>query len=728
MFPLRSLLPAAFIGALTLTVPAQQKALTLKDAVLKAGTELAPQRVSGLQWIPNTDTYCFVKDSLLLKGGVGKMADVPLFTLKELNEGLKRKEPLKRLPPITWTGANLFYFDVDSVTYQFDVSKKVMLAHMALPADADHQDHDAQYTQTAYTLGNDLYIHTTREREHTIRVTNDGADGIINGASTVHRNEYGVDKGTFWSPNGDLLAFYRLDETMVTPYQLEDISTKPSTFNTIRYPMAGQTSHHATIGVFDTRTRKTVFLNTGEPQDQYLTNLAWAPDQKSFFVVHLNRATDHLRVVQYDVATGKVTKELFEERDAKWLEPQHPMQFLKSDPDKFIWWSQRDGYPHLYLYSVSKGLVRQLTTGSWVVKRVIGLDAKEANLFVEGTAVIDQQDPKGATETQLYRVEIGSGKTTRLSAETGTHMGLLSTSGRLLLDMWSSLTVPAKVDLRDAATGKPMKNLLTSSDPLKDFKVGSIELFTLPGENGVALNARLIKPSGFDATRKYPVLVYLYNGPHVQLVTNSFLGGASHWMLEAAERGYLVFTVDGHGSDNRGKAFEQAVHRQLGTVEVADQLRGVEHLKSLPYVDEKRMAVHGWSFGGFMTTSLMVKAPGTFQVGVAGGPVMDWAMYEVMYTERYMDTPQENPEGYATAALPDKCDKLQGDLLLIHGGMDNVVLPEHSYAFIKNSVSKGVQLDFFVYPGHEHNVRGRDRLHLMTKVLDHIDRVIQPKP
>ena len=728
MFLTRSLVSAALVGVLTLAASAQQKELTLKDAVLKAGTDLAPQRLSGLQWIPNTDTYCFVKDSLLLKGGVGKMADVPLLSLKEVNDGLKRKEALKRLPPVSWIGSNLLYFDVDSITYQYDVSKKAMLAHMALPANAEHQDHDALHTRTAYTVGNDLYIHTTREREHTIRVTNDGADGIINGASTVHRNEYGVEKGTFWSPNGDLLAYYRLDETMVTPYQLEDISTKPSTFNTIRYPMAGQTSHHATIGVFDTRTKKTMFLNTGEPKDQYLTNLAWAPDQKSFFVVHLNRATDHLRVVQYDVATGKAMKELFEERDAKWLEPTHPMQFLKSDPDKYLWWSQRDGFPHLYLYSLSKGLVRQLTTGNWVVKRVIGLDTKEVNLFVEGTAVIDPQDPKGAMETHLYRVEMGTGKTTRLSSEAGSHTGTLSTNGRMLLDTWSSQSVPAKVDLRETASGKPVKNLLTSTNPLMDHKGGTIELFSIPGENGDRLNARLIKPSGFDATRKYPVLVYLYNGPHVQLVTNSFLGGASLWMLQAAERGYLVFTVDGHGSDNRGREFEQAVHRQLGNVEVKDQLRGVEYLKGLPYVDDKRMAVHGWSFGGFMTTSLMVKAPGTFQVGVAGGPVMDWAMYEVMYTERYMDTPQENPEGYATSALPDKCDQLQGDLLLIHGGIDNVVLPEHSYAFIKNSVSKGVQLDFFVYPGHEHNVRGKDRLHLMTKVLDHIDRVIQPKP
>ncbi|MBL8001472.1 MAG: DPP IV N-terminal domain-containing protein [Flavobacteriales bacterium] len=724
-FP-RSLAPLLAAGLLTLTVSAQQKELTLKDAVLKAGTDLAPQRLSGLQWIPNTETYCYVKNDTLLRAGVGKMAEVPLFSLKRLNEELKRKEPLKRLPPITWTGADLLYFDVDSVTYQYDLSKQALLQHMALPGDAENQDHDERYTQVAYTRGNDLYIHTNREREHTIRVTTDGADGIVNGASNVHRNEYGVEKGTFWSPQGDLLAFYRLDETMVTKYQLEDISTKPSTFNAIRYPMAGQTSHHATIGVFDTRTQRTVFLNTGEPKDQYLTNVAWSPDQKSIFVVHLNRATDHLRVVQYDAATGKVVKQVLEERDPKWLEPMHPMRFLKSDPDKFIWWSQRDGFPHLYLYSLSKGLVRPLTSGNWVVKHVVGLDAKERQLFVEGTAMIDPKDPRGATETHLYRIDIGSGKSMRLTSDIGTHAAQVSTSGALFIDAWSSLKVPGRVDLRETVGGKLMRTLLTSTDPLAAYKVGAIELLTIPGENGDVLNARLVKPSSFDAKRKYPVLVYTYNGPHVQLVTNSFLGGASHWMLEAAERGYLVFTVDGHGSDNRGRDFEQAIHRRLGEVEVKDQLRGVEYLKGLPYVDDKRLAVHGWSFGGFMTTSLMVKAPGTFAVGVAGGPVMDWSMYEVMYTERYMDTPQENPDGYATSALPDKCDKLAGKLLLIHGGIDNVVLPEHSYAFIKNSVSKGVQLDFFVYPGHEHNVRGRDRLHLMTKVLDYVDGAIKP--
>ena len=271
-----------------------------------------------------------------------------------------------------------------------------------------------------------------------------------------------------------------------------------------------------------------------------------------------------------------------------------------------------------------------------------------------------------------------------------------------------------------------MKELLTSKDPLAGYTVGSVELLTVPGENGDRLNARLIKPSYFKEEGKYPVLIYVYNGPHVQLVTNSFLGGASHWMLEAAERGYLVWTVDGHGSGNRGRDFEQVIHRHLGVLEVKDQMRGVDFLRSLPYVDTTRIGVHGWSFGGHMTTAMLTRHPGVFKVGVAGGPVMDWSLYEVMYTERYMDTPQENPEGYTATSMVIGAERLQDPLLIITGGKDDVVLPEHSLRFLKACVDKGIPVDFFEYPGHGHNVRGRDRVHLMNKVLDHIDRYLNP--
>jgi dipeptidyl-peptidase 4 len=242
----------------------------------------------------------------------------------------------------------------------------------------------------------------------------------------------------------------------------------------------------------------------------------------------------------------------------------------------------------------------------------------------------------------------------------------------------------------------------------------------LNANNGVPLYCRLIKPSNFDAKKKYPVVIYVYNGPHVQLVTNTYLGGASLWMNYLAEKGYLVFTIDGQGSAHRGKSFEQIIHRQLGEQEMADQLVGVEWLKMQPYVDAGRMAIHGWSYGGFMTTSLMTKKPGTFKVGVAGGPVIDWRLYEVMYTERYMDTPQENAEGFDKTNCLKYVDQLQGKLLMIHGADDDVVVLQHNARFIEACVKKNKEVDFFLYPGHAHNVRGKDRVHLMNKIIEYI--------
>lgn len=709
------LLPLAAVLS-TATAQEKPKELTLKDAITRAWDYL-PERLDGLQWIPGTKEYSYIKDDVLMRGGLGKMTDRAIVTLDKLNAGLPKEALLKGFPDITWDSATRFHFSSNDQVHAYDLGNGTMTKIVDIDPKGERLDEHPRTHNVAYTLGEDLYIAVAGGAP--VRVTTDGTDGVVNGRS-VHREEYGITKGTFWSPQGDKLAFYRMDESMVTPYFLEDISTKPSTFKKIRYPMAGQASHHVTIGVFDLATKKTVFLRTAGAPDDYLTNVSWSADGKSVYVIHLDRATDSQKLVRYDGTTGQDLGLLEGEVDSKWLEPLHPVTSLEGAGDRLIHWSEQDGWRHLYLFENSKR-VRKLTDGPWVVKEILGVDAKGTAVFVEGTDLIDPRDPKGAMETHLYRVELATGRTTRLTREPGTHHGQLNTGGTHLIDTWSSLTVPGRTEVIDAASGKVMKTLVAAKDPLADVNVGTIEFLRVPGENGDLLNARLIKPSGFDSRRKYPVLVYVYGGPHAQLVTNSFLGGASLWMLHAAQRGYLVFTMDGHGSEDRGRVFEQAIHRQLGITEVKDQLDGVAYLKGLPYVDADRMAVHGWSFGGHMTTALLLRAPGTFKAGVAGGAVMDWSMYEVMYTERYMDTPQENPEGYALTELPSKADALKDHLLIIHDTMDDTVLPEHAMKFLKACVDKGVQPDFFVYPGHPHNVRGKDRLHLYTKVLDYID-------
>ncbi|MBK9422401.1 MAG: DPP IV N-terminal domain-containing protein [Flavobacteriales bacterium] len=717
----RTLLFIALLGVTALSAQEKQK-LTLSDAILKGGV-LYPEKVKGLQWIPHSNSYSFVKDNTLVKGTVGKIGERPIISLADLNKGLEQGDSLRQIPSVVWTDDHTFCFEVGHRTYFRDVAKGSTALRLTTERHAENEDHDKAYEKIAFTGGNNLFIAGLGDSIR--QVTFDGTDGIVNGKS-VHREEYGITKGTFWSPDGNLLAFYRMDESMVSPYYVEDISTMPSTFKKFRYPMAGQTSHQVTLGIYDTRTGKTVFIKPEGAPDHYLTNISWDTDNAHIQIILLNRATDNFKVVRYDVTSGQPVRTLFEESDPKWLEPEHPLTFLEKTPGRYIHWSQRDGWWHLYLYDVQKGMMRQLTKGNWLVKELIGLDRKEQYVFVEGTATIDPKDPRGATETQIYRVELSTGKTVQLTEQPGTHHGRLSSDGRYLIDQWSSLTVPGRTEIVDATTGRVIKTLLNSKDELADYQVGSVESAQVIGENGDILNARIIKPSGFQSRVQYPVIVYTYNGPHLQLITNSYLGGAQLWMLEAAERGYIVFTVDGHGSGNRGLAFEQIIHRQLGITEVKDQLHGADYLKSLPFVDGSRMAVHGWSFGGHVTEALMLRAPGVFKVGVAGGAVQDWRLYEVMYTERYMDTPEENPKGYAETALPDIAASLRGDLLLIHDNMDETVVPEHALRFLKSCVDKGVHPDFFYYPGHPHNVRGKDRVHLYTEILDYIDDHLKP--
>jgi dipeptidyl-peptidase-4 len=719
------LLQLALIVALH-AAHAQQQPLTLRDAVLKAGTDLAPERLRGLQWVEGAQRYSYVKGEQLMRGDLGKTTDRTLVELGTLNAQLPDSAKLKGWPMITWQAGDRFRFLHNQRLYAYDIAKSELQAVTRIEAGAGHEEIEPGSGAVAFVNDdNVLVMRAGQGKNNPTMITSDGGNGIVNGQS-VHRNEYGVEKGLFWGPKGGKLAFYRMDESMVTTYQLEDIGTQPSTFDAIRYPMAGQASHHVTIGVHDVNSGNTVFLKTGEPIDQYLTNISWEPDEQHLLVAHLDRATQNLRMVRYDAATGEAKGTVFTERDDKYLEPLQPARFLKTRPTQFIWRSRRDGWQHLYLYDLRKGLVRQLTKGAWEVERIVGLDPKESFAIVEGTATIDSADPRGALETHLYRVDLATGRTLRLTAEPGSHHGQLSSDGAHVIDTWSSLDVPNRSVIRSTRNGSVLKTLVNAKDPFSALAAGRVELLTIDGENGDRLNARIIKPSGFDPARRYPVLIYVYNGPHVQLVSNAFLGGASPWMLHAAERGYLVWTVDGHGTPNRGKAFEQVIHRQLGVVEVRDQLRGVEWLKRQPWVDGERIAVHGWSYGGHMTTAMLTRHPGTFKAGVAGGPVMDWRLYEVMYGERYMDTPAENPDGYAVTTLPTLCKDLKDPLLIITGGKDDTVVPEHSYAFLKACVSAGVQVDFFNYPGHGHNVRGKDRLHLMEKVLGYIDARIGP--
>ena len=555
-------------------------------------------------------------------------------------------------------------------------------------------------------------------------VTRETQDGIVCGQA-VHQREFGITKGMFWSPKGSALAFYRMDERMVTAYPLVNIDTRCATPVPHKYPMAGMKSHEVTVGVYQVATGQTVWLETGLPKEKYLTNIAWSPDEKSIYIAELNREQNEMHLVRYSALTGKKEADLFTETDRCYVEPQHPVLFLPNDPDKFIWQSEADGYNHLYLYDTTGKELRKLTGGEWVVTKVLGFSKDGNKVIFEGTAPHPVSPNMQGTGMQRYiwETDLRTGDIMNcLSWKVGVHRWLLSPSGEYAIDYVSSPSTPRDIDLIRVKDAKVISTLLSAPDPFKLYRMPRIKVgHILAADGKTRLNYRLTLPPDLDETKKYPTSVYVYGGPKVQLVTGDWQNGARGWDLYMAQRGYVMFTVDSRGSANRGHAFESVIHRNLGINEMADQVKGVEFLKSLSYVDADRIGVHGWSYGGFMTTNLMLTYPEIFKVGVAGGPVIDWSNYEIMYGERYMDRPQDNPEGYKNANLKLKAGNLKGHLLMIHGDIDPVVVWQHSLGFLKACVEADTYPDYFVYPRHEHNVTGKDRPHLHEKITRYFD-------
>jgi len=693
---------------------AQNKTLTMQDAMSNARTTLAPENLSQIQFIYGTEDYVYAKrlanGPVWMTGNFKSKEEQPFLSLSQLNQKLKavEKDTLKAMPFIQFNqGADWILF-LNGAKVAFNPAKNtyktVVSADLAEKTNAEESE--AGYV--AYLDNFNLFVSDGKEAK---QVTTDGTKDIVY-ASSVHRDEFGISKGTFWSNNGKQLAFYRMDQQMVSDYPIIDWTSRPAKNVNIKYPMAGDKSHEVTVGIYNAVTKAVVYLKTGQPAEQYLTNIAWSPDDKYVYVAVLNRGQNHMKLNQYDAATGDFIKTIFEEKDEKYVEPLVPMLFLKTDPSKFIWQSNRDGWNHLYLYDLKGKVLKQLTKGNWEVIEVKGFNPKGDQLYYVST----EESP---ITRNLYVLDLKSGKSKRITQGFAVHNAQVSSSGNTVIDSYSSPDQPRVIQLVETASAKT-KVLLTAANPLAAYATEKSSIFTIKSNTGDDIYCSLYKPANFDNAKKYPVIVYWYGGSHAQLITNSWNAGAGdYWFRYMAQQGYVVLTIDTRGSDNRGKAFEQSMFRRVGDVQMEDMMKAVDHLKGLPYVDSSNMGLFGWSFGGFNTVDFMVNHPGVFKAAVAGGAVINWKFYEVMYTERYMDTPQENPEGFAATNLSDKVGNLKGNLLLIHGIQDPVVLQQNTVDFVKHAVDKNVQVDYMIYPGHEHNVTGKDRAHLYQKVTDY---------
>ncbi|MGF2413240.1 S9 family peptidase [Ferruginibacter sp.] len=705
-----------FLGLfLSTTLLAQNKLLTMEDAMVKNRTTLAAENLKQLQFVYGTTDYVYLKKvdgkEFWVKGN-NKMAEIPFLTLEQLNDKLKATAygELKAMPAIQFNKAADWVFNANGNKIALNPVTNQTKEIIAKAFTGKEAVEESNAGFVAYVENYNLYVNSGFYG--TKQVTKDGSVNIVY-AQSVHRDEFGINKGTFWSNNGKSLAYYRMDQSMVTDYPIIDWAKYPAVNENIKYPMAGGQSHHVTVGIYNAVINSTTWINTGWPMDQYLTNIMWSPDDKWIYIAVVNRAQNHMKLNQYNANTGEFAKTLFEEKDEKYVEPLVPVLFVKNKADQFVWQSNRDGFNHLYLYDANGTLIKQLTKGNWEVLEVKGFDAKGENLFYSAT----EESP---LTKNLYQVNLKTGISKRITSANAVHTAQVSTDGSTVIDVYSTTDNPRTIQVTEIKTGKS-KLLLQAANPITDYAMGKLNLFTIKNNAGADLYCRMFKPVNFDSTKKYPVVVYWYGGPHAQMILNAWNGGAGdYWFQYMAQRGYIVFTVDTRGSDNRGKAFEQSIFRKAGDVQMEDMMTGVNYLTALSYVDKNNMGLFGWSYGGFMTTDFVLHHPGVFKAAVAGGPVMDWKYYEIMYGERYMDTPQENPEGYEATNLIAQAGKLKDKLLLIHGMQDPVVVQQHSVNFVKACVDASVQVDYMIYPGHEHNVLGKDRAHLYQKVTDYL--------
>jgi dipeptidyl-peptidase 4 len=641
----------------------------------------------------------------------------------------------------SWKDSDTFIFHRDGKWMQENLTTGAVSEYSGSPLPENFPKEAENITASnagafAYTVGKSLYLFNGSSA-----CIAESMDSDITYGQSVSRNEFGIGNGIFWSPDGTKVAFYRKDESKVTDFPLLDITSRTGSLKNIKYPMNGMDSESVSLGVYDTATGNTVWCDVNDyGSDRYLTNISWTPDSRNILIQVLDRTQKHLRLNMYRAADGSFVRTILTEDDSRYVEPLDPVRFLEGTYSFLYRTDNRDGYRNLYLCD-TLGTVRRLTEvnadveyitndGRFVYYTSAEVSPVENHLFkVEvRMPVRPSQRTKGSDLSKIPADIVAKakiGRPVRLTYEEGWHTVSINEDCTRFIDNYSSFNVPRVTNIM-TTDGKLLRNLVTAEDPLKAYKTGEVLLGTVKSADGKYDNwYRLFLPADFDPAKKYPVILYVYGGPHSQMVQNTWLGQVRMWEMLMAQKGYIVYVQDNRGTQNRGAEYEKAIHRHCGQNEMADQMVGINMLKSLPFVDSDRIGVHGWSYGGFMTISLMTNYPETFKAGVAGGPVIDWKWYEIMYGERYMETEATNPDGFAQTSLIGKTGNLKGKLLICQGAIDNTVVWEHSLSFVQKCIENNVQLDYFPYPCSEHNVFGKWRIHLMDKVTNYFDEYLK---
>lgn len=698
----------------------QESPLTLREAVYGAYGQLKPKNLPGFQWLPDGASYSYTEGEgdaariVIVNTNNGARKEV---TLTMLNRAVQETGYLamRFLPPVAWMSNNELVFDYFQKIFVYSLISGQAEFRFNYSSDARNTDFHVSSGNLAFTRGNQLFVQSS---DSTIILVKRHSTEYTRSGFAPHRFEFSNFKGTSWSPDGSRLAFFTINDSLIEPYPVIDYSSGEPQLNNVRYPLPGEGRERVTIGVYDLETNNTVYLDTPQPGSVYYSHLSWDPSGESIYINELSADQRRLQLVRYHVLTGKREGELITETDSLYVTPEGSPVFLPDQDEQFIWISSRSGYRQAYLYRTDGKLIRQVTGGESDVDEVIGFDTRVKHMYVS------VHEP--VVEKNVFKVSLSGKKRVRLTSSKGDYFAKLSADRKKLMVFGSTPDQPGFADLYDESADE-LNRVYTATNPLSTRITGSAELITVDSPGGYKLYGSLVKPADFDPSKKYPVLVYVYGGPDAQLVNQSWMYNTSLWMHAFASEGFLVFTLDTRGGANRGKAFAGAIYGEPGKPEIEDQLAGIAFLESLGYADTDKMAVYGWSYGGYLAASLMLRAPGVFKVGVAGGTISDWSLYEGVFAERYLQTPDQNPEGYKNSNLATYAANLSGSLLLIRGGADEVVLPVNSEMLVKKLVDSGKKIDYFVYPGHPHQIHGVDRLHLMEKVLDYIkEKIHQP--
>ena len=677
-------------------------------------SSIVPQNLKQLQFAG--DSYIYVSGNKIVVGTLEDKEEQTLITKGDIDKILTslKADTLKTIPQIFASEENgniAIRFKHKTKIYKIDCVAKELLSEYSFEKGDKHAEYSCEADAYVSTTLSALYLHTSDGKRK--KMVSEDAKDVSLGSNYVHRNEFGIEKGIFWSPDGSSVAFYRMDESKVKDYPLVNISARQAQLASIKYPMAGMNSHTVKIGVYNIKKGKTVYLKSGKTDERYFTNISWSPKADKVYILEVNRGQDTCNLVCYNAKSGAKERVLFTETSDKYTEPENPLIFISDN--EFIYLSRKDGYRHAYLYNTEGEQLKQLTSGEWEIIEAT-LSADKNSLYVVSTEISPLQ-------RTLYKIDIKSGNRERITKEDGVHNVQISSSTNYYISNYSNHNTPRVIKIGSLMSERADKELLRAKNPFDKFDMPVvIESGTIMADDGqTPLYYRMTRPAEVDSTKKLPAIVYVYGGPHAQQVTDAFMWNYRGWDIYMAQKGYVVFTLDNRGSANRGLPFESVTHRRLGVAELADQLKGVEFLKSLPYIDGNRLGVHGWSFGGCMTLNMMLNRSDIFKVGVAGGAVTDWKYYEIMYGERYMGTPQNNPEGYKNSDMNALSGNLKGRLMLIHCDTDPVVVWQHTLRFLESSIDNGTYPDYFVYPGHGHNVIGPERVHLYEKITRYFD-------